>query len=109
VKLSSACITAKVMISASVTPWLDPDGGSPWDLFGMGLQQIVGRHKECGRESVQISVRRFKGSRFGSERVDLPWIVDGASGVRQPAQCLLCLCGVCCGVLEGGHLSLLLT
>jgi hypothetical protein len=22
-------------------PWLDPDGGSPWDLFGMGLQQIV--------------------------------------------------------------------
>jgi hypothetical protein len=46
---------------------LDPDGGSPWDLFGMGLQQIVGRHIECGREGVQISVHRWpsKGSRLG--------------------------------------------
>ena len=38
----------------------------------------------------------------GLDRVNLPWIVDGAGGVRQPAQCLLCLRGVCCGVLDVG-------
>jgi hypothetical protein len=59
VKLSSACITAKVMISASVTRGWIPDGGSPWDPLGMGLQQIVGRHIECGREGVQVSVHRL--------------------------------------------------
>jgi hypothetical protein len=87
------------------------DGGSPWDLFGMDLQQIVGRDRECGREGVQVSVHRWpsKGSRLGWDRVGLPRIVDGAGGVRQPAQCLLCLRGVCCGVLERGQVSLLPT